>query len=152
MEQRVNKAFSTSEKKLFEHYNTCELICSHPLALCLKEENNTKRAFDDTKQHECEKCPHWWTDICRNMQLEIDLSNKMKLLFEIFNQMSKDDKILVFTQRIQTLDAIEYFMSKTINAHTGQVWKNGEDFVRIDGKTKFRGNNITKFKTCTETR
>lgn len=86
------------------------------------------------------------------MEVDINLSNKMNLLFSILDGMEKEDKILVFSQRIQTLDIIEHFMTKTKCVHTGKDWQKDEDFVRIDGQTKNRNVKIKKFRNCAETR
>ncbi|XP_055309986.1 transcriptional regulator ATRX homolog, partial [Sitodiplosis mosellana] len=156
--EHSNKAQSQEggENGFFNDYNTFELISAHPCALGLKEDEAELPTFP----HDCRTCPHWWTDLCQNVHDDIEYSNKMKLLFSIIDQMEdtlgppegKTAKLLVFSQRIQSLRMIEHLLQKSVCKHTGNPWKLGEDFFKLTGQTKNRQHVIDKFNKSPKAR
>lgn len=75
-------------------------------------------------------------------------SNKFKLLFTIM-QIWRDQrqKCLVFSEFVETLDAVEFFMKSGDQENFLSPWKNGKDYFRIDDSTTDTKRNdlITKF-------
>lgn len=81
----------------------------------------------------------WWNDLLREEDYkQPDYSGKMVLLLEIITKCSeRDDKTLVFSQSIPTLDLIELYLSRLPRKEKrGKFWKKGEDWYRLDGKTE----------------
>ncbi|KAG2260110.1 hypothetical protein Bca52824_079404 [Brassica carinata] len=81
----------------------------------------------------------WWVDLLdKNNYKAWDYSGKMILLLDILSMCADvDDKALVFSQSIPTLDLIELYLSRLPrNGKQGKFWKKGKDWYRIDGKTE----------------
>ena len=80
-------------------------------------------------------------------QDQLDLSGKLLFLFELLEQADAlDEKVLVFSQSLLTLDLIELFLSKP---ECGE-WEEGVDYYRLDGSTSAsaRAANTTEFNGC----
>lgn len=72
---------------------------------------------------------------------KIESSGKLALLFSILEDAS-NDKILVFSQSLESLTMIEHFLGLIDrNCTTNVEWKAELDYFRLDGKT-----NIDKRK------
>ncbi|XP_035548930.1 protein CHROMATIN REMODELING 20 isoform X2 [Juglans regia] len=81
----------------------------------------------------------WWNGILHeNNFKELDYSGKMVLLLEILTMSSDmEDKVLVFSQSIPTLDLIELYLSRLPRSgKSGKLWKKGKDWYRLDGRTE----------------
>lgn len=75
----------------------------------------------------------WWNGLLHeNNFKELDYSGKMVLLLEILTMSSDmEDKVLVFSQSIPTLDLIELYLSKLPqHGKKGKFWKKGKDWYR----------------------
>lgn len=64
---------------------------------------------------------------------EPDYSGKMVLLLDILSMCADvDDKAIVFSQSIQTLDLIELYLSRlTRDGKRGKYWEKGSDWYRL---------------------
>ncbi|XP_046668986.1 LOW QUALITY PROTEIN: transcriptional regulator ATRX homolog [Homalodisca vitripennis] len=105
------------------------------------EESNTERA--------------WWSGMVEPEHLDdINHSAKLVLLFAILRECEMiEDKVLVFSQSLFSLDLIEYFLDKIDTAtqenrleenlgnHQG-TWAKGLDYFRLDGSTSSENRNI----------
>ncbi|KAG2693959.1 hypothetical protein I3760_08G119200 [Carya illinoinensis] len=81
----------------------------------------------------------WWNGLLHeNNFKEPDYSGKMVLLLEILTMSSgMEDKVLVFSQSIPTLDLIELYLSRLPRGgKSGKLWKKGKDWYRLDGRTE----------------
>lgn len=75
----------------------------------------------------------WWNGLLHeNNFKEPDYSGKMVLLLEILTMSSgMEDKVLVFSQSIPTLDLIELYLSRLPRGgKSGKLWKKGKDWYR----------------------
>lgn len=87
---------------------------------------------------------------------KVEYGNKIFLLLQILaHAQSVDDKVVVFSQCLKTLDFIEtvlkgdwasYCSGHEDNIHLGH-WKKGSDYLRIDGSTQSseRGDLVSTF-------
>lgn len=90
----------------------------------------------------------WWTSICKEEELNnLLLSSKLQVLFSILQECeSIGDKLLLFSQSLQSLDVIEHFLAlvdKKTNDDTEDIdgdvngfsghWTLGCDYFRLDG-------------------
>lgn len=73
----------------------------------------------------------WWQNCCTNDELNrSEASNKMELLFSILKECeSSNEKVLVFSHSLATLDIIEHFLEKK------EMLRN-RYYFRMDGNTK----------------
>ncbi|KAL0732506.1 hypothetical protein Bca4012_008715 [Brassica carinata] len=81
----------------------------------------------------------WYVDLLdKTNYKESDYSGKMILLLDLLSMCADvDDKALVFSQSIPTLDLIELYLSRLPRyGKQGKFWKKGKDWYRIDGKTE----------------
>ncbi|KAJ4895482.1 Protein CHROMATIN REMODELING 20 [Raphanus sativus] len=79
----------------------------------------------------------WWVDLLdKTHYKEPGYSGKIVLLLDILSMCADvDDKAIVFSQSIQTLDLIELYLSRLRRDGTrGKYWEKGSDWYRIDGK------------------
>lgn len=66
---------------------------------------------------------------------KIESSGKLALLFSILED-APNDKILVFSQSLESLNMIEHFLGLIDRSCTTNVeWKADRDYFRLDGKT-----------------
>lgn len=66
----------------------------------------------------------------------IEASNKMVLLLDILQQtVLHGEKLLVFTQSLDTLDLIETFLARTLIPGTLTHWAKNVSYFRLDGST-----------------
>lgn len=80
-------------------------------------------------------------------QHQLDLSGKLLFLFELLKQTEQlNEKVLVFSQSLLTLDLIEVFLSEP---QFGD-WEPGVDYYRLDGSTSAsaRSANMSEFNNC----
>lgn len=91
---------------------------------------------------------NWWDQLYSEEEFnDIKTSGKLVLFFSILAECGNcGDKLLVFSQRLSTLDVIEKFLSlinentqnssstARLGGFTGQ-WKKGVDYFRLDGST-----------------
>lgn len=138
-------------------------ICSHPSLL--NDESNDKKdsdqesepEIDDTTQpnrdpySELDKIKlkvDWWKPFCPDDMQSINHFGKMVLLFSIIKQCKAvGDKLFVFSQRLDTLDLIEKYLSRL-------KWERGVNYFRLDGKTSIdvRKKNCEKFNSVANTK
>lgn len=115
------------------------MICNHPKALS-REENidGTRNELIDPNSASTgnDNLGDWWRDCCTNDEInEMEASNKMKLLFSILEECeSSDEKALVFSYSLATLDIIEYFLEERNKLRN-------RDYYRLDGNTKLEKRN-----------
>lgn len=104
----------------------------------------------------------WWSSMIEPEQFEdISLSSKLILLFGIIKECELiEDKLLVFSQSLSSLDLIEYFLAKideasqkgeiepSLGNHVG-CWAKGIDYFRLDGSSSSdsRSSNIALFNS-----
>lgn len=94
------------------------------------------------------KTLNWWDQLYSEEEFnDMKSSGKLVLLFSILAECGEcGDKLLVFSQRLSTLDVIEKFLTlitentqnPSPNARLGGFsgqWKNGVDYFRLDGST-----------------
>lgn len=123
---------------MFRDKNVLTLICNHPKALS-KEENidGTHNELIDTNSASTRNnFGEWWRDCCTSDELnEMTASNKMKLLFSILEECElSNEKVLVFSYSLATLDTIEYFLEERNKLRNRY-------YYRLDGETKVEKRN-----------
>lgn len=133
-----------NHRVLFRDCNSLLKICAHPFAVSLKDDPVETNGADDTKEYSdnstefiIKKCPQ----DCFN---SIEMSNKMHLLFDLLEHckggvQKKLEKLVVFSQSLVTLDAIEHFLR--LDSIKGN-WVKNEDYFRIDGKVSVKDRDI----------
>nr|XP_054586594.1 transcriptional regulator ATRX [Nothobranchius furzeri] len=85
----------------------------------------------------------WFRNLLTDDEARIlEHSGKMVLLFEILQIVADlDEKVLVFSQSLTTLDLIEYFLKashearKPTSSHKADCWIKNIDYYRLDGST-----------------
>lgn len=131
---------------MFRDKNVLTLICNHPKALD-KEENissGTQLELIDTNSATTGNTfGEWWQRCCTNDELnDMTASNKMKLLFSILEECDEsNEKVLVFSYSLATLDTIEHFLE-------GSNRLRNRYYYRLDGKTNLekRNDDIKSFR------
>lgn len=102
--------------------------------------------FDDrrTRGEESKNADEWWKPIYGGDQPDkLELSGKMLILFAILTDCeARDEKLLVFSGCLSTLNVIEHFLG-TIRDQTGNsdvssskfkgTWIRNVDYLRLDG-------------------
>ena len=75
----------------------------------------------------------WYGDIFTDdMETMLELSGKLVFLFQLLDETQRlDEKVLVFSQSLSTLDLIESFLQMQEYGD----WCRGLDYLRIDGST-----------------
>jgi len=75
----------------------------------------------------------WYGDIFTDdMETMLELSGKLVFLFQLLEETQRlDEKVLVFSQSLSTLDLIESFLQMQEYGD----WCRGLDYLRIDGST-----------------
>ncbi|XP_055915443.1 transcriptional regulator ATRX homolog isoform X2 [Eupeodes corollae] len=110
------------------------------------------RAQRDFSDNECmetavkEDPSEWWTQFVEDLDLNnINHSPKLVLLMTLLQRCEEiGDKVLVFSQSLQSLDVIEHFLSLIDKKTRGQeveadvadfkgFWQPGADYFRLDG-------------------
>ena len=96
------------------------------------EPTSEKQKSSDTKPCVEGTNKHWYGDIFTDdMETNLELSGKLVFLFDLLEETRcLDEKVLVFSQSLYTLDLIETFLQLP-----GQDWCRGLDYLRIDGST-----------------
>lgn len=80
----------------------------------------------------------WWKPLCTDQDLDtLNHSSKLTVLFSILQECENlGEKLLVFTQSLNSLDVIEYFLQSINNNSQEGSWIRGHDYFRLDGSTK----------------
>lgn len=92
---------------------------------------------------------NWWKKVCAEEEFtDLEYSSKLVLLFSIITECeARSEKLLIFSQSLFSLQAIEHFLaeidkntrqpdpSAKLCGFTGQ-WKFGVDYFRLDGQTE----------------
>lgn len=108
------------------------MICNHPKAL------NKEDKIDDANielirpENEInDNFGEWWQNCCTSDEINrLEASNKMVLLFSILKECElTDEKVLVFSHSLATLDTIEHFLEENDKLRN-------QYYFRMDGKTK----------------
>ncbi|XP_077597568.1 transcriptional regulator ATRX-like isoform X2 [Stigmatopora nigra] len=96
---------------------------------------------DVTATNSKEKGPSWFQNMLSQHDANIlEHSGKLVLLFEILRMAEAlNDKVLVFSQSLLSLDLIEDFLAashrKRKNSSEGGRWVKNKDYYRLDGST-----------------
>lgn len=150
---------NSAKEKLFLHFIMLGYIWNHP-ALMLEYLEQSKKKLTDSKKksallEELEDYDEigggrkkkatlvdvsnilatWEFDKLppREMLYEPKYGAKFSLLFSIIEESAKrEDKLLVFSQSLLTLDLIEAFLKQRM-LQTAESWLKGTDYFRIDG-------------------
>lgn len=126
---------TNGEKNVFAMFATCLNICNHPDVLRNSIKNPPSPGAHQMTQN----------------YNPIDGSPKMQLFFLILEESMKlEDRLLVFSQSLGTLDVIENILqNKTDNAIS---WKKNVNYYRMDGKTtgKQRNDLVNDFNSNTK--
>ncbi|XP_056648493.1 transcriptional regulator ATRX homolog isoform X1 [Diorhabda sublineata] len=107
-----------------------------------KKDDNADSSDSDIE----EVSKEWWQEFCDGDELDnIKNSGKLSLLFEILKECEEiGDKVLVFSQSLNSLNCIEYFLAKIDEAtEAGDTekmgykgsWSLGLDYFRLDGSS-----------------
>lgn len=109
-----------------------------------------------------DKLKDWWSPICSVDQLE--MSNKMLMLSTILSECEmRNEKLVVFSGCLSTLNVIEHFLKKISEANRNLkasstdykgVWKRDLDYSRLDGSqsAETRKRDVTRFNRENNTR
>ncbi|KAK4885550.1 hypothetical protein RN001_001821 [Aquatica leii] len=123
-----------SRKQIIGNYHKFRFIWSHPYMFHLKEiaaaaqrngnEASSTLGVDD-----------WWKGFCPpDSDININYGPKFKVMFSIIRECEKiGDKILVFSNSLLELNAIEHFLKQYSNSDS--QWICNEDYIRMDGST-----------------
>ena len=110
----------------------CSRICNHPDLIY-----NILKSGDKDEELESELLKEkltydWAKPLFRGYEAnDIMNSNKMEILFKIIATAERlNDKMVVFSQWVFTLDLIEHFLKSV------KGWRRGRNYVRFDGQTK----------------
>lgn len=147
-------------------------ICNHPNVLAdfedrrkRNEQSKARKRVVATHKNDAESAMHssddesevaetaeseWWKPIYSGNKLE--LSGKMLILLSIFAECeAHDEKLLVFSGCLSTLNVIEHFLAKT-SKKTGNpnasstkfkgTWTRNVDYLRLDGTTNVEQRKI----------
>uniref|UniRef100_A0A8C6MKC6 DNA helicase n=1 Tax=Nothobranchius furzeri TaxID=105023 RepID=A0A8C6MKC6_NOTFU len=122
-------------------------IWNHPWSLQLSKGNKRKKEISFSSRPQISDAP-WFRNLLTDDEARIlEHSGKMVLLFEILQIVADlDEKVLVFSQSLTTLDLIEYFLKashearKPTSSHKGKIlftdcWIKNIDYYRLDGST-----------------
>lgn len=109
---------------------------SDPIVLTDSEElvpMSKDQKICDTKSSTGETDVQWYGNIFTDdMETKLELSGKLVFLFDLLEETRQlDEKVLVFSQSLLTLDLIESFLQLP---ELGE-WCRGLDYLRIDGST-----------------
>lgn len=93
----------------------------------------SKDTKPDTKPTVGEVDVQWYGSIFTDdMETDLELSGKLVFLFKLLEETHRlDEKVLVFSQSLLTLDLIETFLQSPERGD----WCKGLDYLRIDGST-----------------
>lgn len=141
-------------------------ICNHPMVLAdFQNRPKSRKLTFDKKDKNSESEPgenvpnklmDWWKPICSDDQA-LDLSNKMKILATILSECQlRNEKLVVFSGCVSTLNVIEHFLSKLSEATRNLkasstdyrgLWIRDLDYSRLDGdeNAKKRNRDVTRF-------
>ncbi|KAK9877516.1 hypothetical protein WA026_018624 [Henosepilachna vigintioctopunctata] len=111
-----------------------------------RSQKSNENYVSDSEDEEAQK--EWWQQYCDGDELDnLGNSTKLLVLFEILKECEQiGDKVLVFSQSLYALNAIEHFLEKVDEAtqngnadektcgFTGS-WVPGLDYFRLDGST-----------------
>lgn len=149
-------------------------IYNHPMVLAdfqnrpkLRRQSTFDKNDTDSESEPADNVPlklmDWWKPTCSDDQ-ELRLSNKMMILLTILSECEmRNEKLVVFSGCLSTLNVIEYFLSKGSEATRNLgasstdykgLWIRDLDYLRLDGDrsaTK-RKSDVTKFNQEHNTR
>ncbi|XP_058788974.1 transcriptional regulator ATRX-like [Phymastichus coffea] len=126
---------STKSTSVFKNYQEIKRLITHPKTMQLKmqrqKQPNVNNPRVPNKSSDKNGTDDWWRDFISEEDLEdMSISFKLVLLFGLLDSCAKkQDKILVFSQCLLTLDLIELFLKKLDGR-----WKRDFDYFRLDGK------------------
>jgi transcriptional regulator ATRX len=102
-------------------------------------------SLNDSHPLPLQSLPPWYSDLvvdeCKD---QVELSGKLLFLLELLEQTEQmNEKVLVFSQSLLTLDLIELFLSKPECGN----WEAGVTYCRLDGSTSTnsRAANMSEF-------
>lgn len=120
------KECQTDQNELLYFCSITNKIISHPDLV----KNFCKKKIEEKKNNNNYEWAESVTDDEKYVTEKIELSTKMKILFEIISySLSINEKVAVFSQFTQNLDIIEIFIKKL-----GYL-KKGFNYFRLDGST-----------------
>lgn len=158
-------------------------VCNHPKVLAdsedrrkrkqLKTKERSDATISDTKSElwkNCDKHNEWWKPMCSGEELE--MSSKMLILSSILSECeARDEKLIVFSGCLSTLNVIEHFLAKiseetqrtlaeemqnsrTVSSTFKGIWIRNVDYSRLDGTQSAdkRKQDITRFNEETNAR
>lgn len=119
-------------KALFTDFNTFQRMCAHPRVLKYHSDEYAKQNGDR------ENPTKWWKPMCTGDDLNnLENSGKLTVLFSILAECGKrGEKLLVFTQSLDSLNVFEHFLKLMNDSGNNGRWKLGSDYLRLDGSTE----------------
>lgn len=140
--------FYTEPNKLFKDFHWLQKAWTHPWVLLKSWEKNHLE-----KRLSSEQMKEYWSQYFKEEEYnDIHSGRKLLLLFQILKSCKRiGDKILVFTQYLETIDLIEYFLylankdfQNNCQSEFADSWVLGTDYFRIDGSR----NSDKRFECC----
>lgn len=108
-----------------------------------RDERSSRSSRNETIEEQMPKIKWWNEFVTPETQYNIELSGKMMLLKEILLECyEKNDKLLLFSQSLDTLDLVENFLGYwSTHDNNGITWIHGLDYCRIDGSVDSLGRS-----------
>ncbi|GKY91080.1 hypothetical protein MPSEU_000080800 [Mayamaea pseudoterrestris] len=160
-ERRRHKA--ENGKNFFRTYHDTRLLHNHPGCLVTAADKNQRKV---AKSDDAVPKDEWWQTVMKPgdeaQLLEVCSGYKMILLLHILvASVKQNDKILIFSESLQTLDYVERMLAlKDWCEHVPTLassdtadpiggWKRDQDYLRIDGSTNSedRGCLVDRFNS-----
>ena len=132
-EERKGKATTKSESKVSSNSGSDSALCSSSAF----GSTRSGTAFKDVEDVEIEDEKEWYDEFLTEAdELNEQLSGKLVLLMEILaDAEAVEDKVLVFSQSLVTLDLIEKMLGGGEIGGDRENWCRGCDYFRMDGST-----------------
>ncbi|XP_068719985.1 transcriptional regulator ATRX homolog [Montipora capricornis] len=132
-EERKGKATTKSESKGSSNSGSDSALCSSSAF----GSTRSGTAFKDVEDVEIEDEKEWYDEFLTEAdELNEQLSGKLVLLMEILaDAEAVEDKVLVFSQSLVTLDLIEKMLGGGEIGGDRENWCRGCDYFRMDGST-----------------
>lgn len=171
------------ERKPVADWPVLRKVCNHPKVLAdsedrrkqkqLKAKKSPDSTISDTKlelRDNGDKHTEWWKPICSGDELE--MSSKMSILYSILTECeARDEKLIVFSGCLSTLNVIEHFLAKiseetqkslaekmrnsrSVSSTFKGIWVRNVDYSRLDGtqSAEKRKQDVTRFNLETNAR